>query len=134
MVSTDTPTFPDWLTVGSDVVLFRSIGHSRRYHIVETKVERFTKTLVVLENGERFPLSLTRRGGSSWDPSTYLKSPDDPDVIRGRLYNQKASFETKASRAYDAWRRNMSRDNAIEVESRFRQLREFLLKHEQDLT
>ena len=58
---------PDWLSVGSPVEIIRSLGQSRippRSAIVE----RQTKTLIILNTGERFKKD-------TWRPETYVLTP-----------------------------------------------------------
>lgn len=47
------PTHPDWLAVGEQVVVQRGHGRSVK-HSMERTVARHTRTLVILDNGDRF--------------------------------------------------------------------------------
>jgi hypothetical protein len=77
---------PDWLEVGSPVAVCEVGGRVCRV----VTVERFTKTRVVLSDGEWFPLDrLEKRWGSSWSPSLRLEDVAEPSVVQ-RLRVQQA--------------------------------------------
>jgi hypothetical protein len=77
-------TRPEWLEVGQPVAI-------ASYHLRDTvrlsTVERFTKTRVVLANGDWYPLDTLRRSRGSFS-SDYLKDPNQPSVVAALRYQQ----------------------------------------------
>lgn len=76
------PEWPEWCVVGARLQLVNSIGASRVRK--EVTVERFTKTQVILSNGERFRLgdiavtgSCLYRPTGKWSTSRLLPLGQD---------------------------------------------------------
>lgn len=107
------PTLPGWLHEGAPVAEVRDDRHGASVH--RTRVERFTKTLVVLANGNRYRLRdyrttddcLERRTGEGFSSSTYrLHQPGDERVREAVRKIKVANARTHAHVTYENWRRS----------------------------
>lgn len=73
---------PEWLTEGATIAEYTN-GRGRNPQVRPfTQVERFTKTLVVLANGRRYPIDKLKVSTGSWDPTWELRPADDPAVVQ----------------------------------------------------
>lgn len=79
---------PGWLEVGQPVAV-REIGG--RVLGLPT-VERFTKTRVVLDTGEWFPLDRLEKSTGRWSPMRELADPNDLTVVRALARQQSVAL------------------------------------------
>ena len=120
-----TAGLPEWLHPGQPVVWVRddTVGLGDQRFARAATVERLTKTLIVLDNGQRFSrrdvdrdkTSLTRHEyrGKFHSERTMLLPPDDPKVAALRRSIQRENVRTRARNALrDAASR---RDAPLEV-------------------
>ena len=79
---------PSWLEVGQPVAI---MSYHRRDTVRMSTVERFTKTRVVLTNGDWYPLDTLRRSRGSFS-SDHLQDPNQPGVVAALRYQQVRSL------------------------------------------
>lgn len=109
---------PDWLTPGSEVVTFTATYRTGDCDLVTGQVvARVTKTLVILDNGKRWPLktldaaagTLTLPSLSEWDTRTpTMVAPGHPRVALARAAAALRRARNRVDVAHGAWKENPS--------------------------
>lgn len=107
---------PAWLYVGAEVGTYTDTAGSAR----ESTIARFTKTLVILDNGDRFPLKdisptadcAYRRAGGYRGWNVYLVPRDSDKWRRVTAKHEQATRRHEAWSAVEAWQRRPSDETA----------------------
>lgn len=116
---TTTPEgLPAWLHVGAEVGTYSNVNGGS--HARTAIVERFTKTQVVLDDGQRFSTRnaqpnaayLSRSEGGAWGWSVYLTARDSDQFRRVAAAQRVANLRHNARAAVDAWERRPSDETA----------------------
>ncbi len=114
MTARETPTPPEWLVPGADVLCFSSV---RNHHPVITTVAKVaTQSFTVTAEGEpRFRINRCQaRTGSDWNASWRRVIPLDSDHARAILASHEGkSRENRARAAVDDWVRKRNRDTRL---------------------
>jgi hypothetical protein len=112
-------TDPDWLIVNAPVA---EMGDRRTVSM--TVVDRFTRTQVVLANGNRYRRDrLTRHTGDAWGPTYRLVPADDPRVLEILAKERRVNLALRVEDLMLKWRRHgddAHRLRALELLSSYR--------------
>lgn len=114
------------LQVGDPVAISTRVGY------VQRKVERLTKTMIVLDSGSRFNReSGFSVGGGIWDNST-LYDVNDPSVVKGLQKQALENMSTKTILAAEAFRKEPSKENYGKLESLVKRLPTYMTEDDND--